>query len=62
MSRLWNSQSIVNKLKYFQSYIFSSQLQIIALMETWLSTSVLDNQINPLGYSVNRRLSCALIT
>ena len=52
---LWNSRSLVNKLTSFQSFVYSSKFNIFAITETWLSSSVFDNEILPSGFTIFRR-------
>ena len=51
---MWNCRSIVNKLDNFQSFVYSTSLNIIALSETWLTDNVFDNEILPTNYTVYR--------
>ena len=51
---LWNSQSIVNKMSSFQSFVYSSSLKIIAITETWLSDYVLNNELLPSNFNITR--------
>ena len=50
-----NIRSIVNKLSLFQSYIYSSDFDVICLTETWLSESVFDQEILPTNYNIYRK-------
>ena len=50
-----NIRSIVNKLSTFQSYVYSSDLDVICLTETWLSESVFDQEILPSNYNIYRK-------
>ena len=43
-----------NKLTEFQSFVYSSDYDIIALTETWLSDCIFDNEILPTGYNIYR--------
>ena len=52
---LWNARSLQNKMKFFQSLVYSKSFDIIAVTETWLSNSTFSNEILPLGYQVYRR-------
>jgi len=45
----------VNKLSYFQSFVYASNFQIISLSETWLSEAITDLEILPQGYSLYRK-------
>ena len=47
---LWNARSIVNKLPYFVSFVYSSTYNIIAITETRLSDFIYDNEI--LSYNI----------
>ena len=42
----------MNKLSYFQSFVYASNFQII---ETWLSETITDLEILPQGYSLYRK-------
>ena len=42
---LFNAGSIVNKLNNFQSYVYSMDLSIVALTETWLTDSIFNNEL-----------------
>ena len=50
-----NCRSLVNKLSYFQSFVYASNFQIISLSETWLSETITDLAILPQGYSLYRK-------
>ena len=50
-----NIRSIVNKLSLFQSYVYSSDFDVICLTETWLSESVFDQEILPTNYNIYRK-------
>ena len=52
---LWNAHSIVNKLDYIQSYIYSKSADIICITETWLYDSILNTEIFPHNYTIYRR-------
>ena len=45
----------MNKLSYFQSFVYASNFQIISLSETWLSEAITDLEILPQGYSLYRK-------
>ena len=45
----------MNKLRDFQSFIYSSSFNVIAIVETWLSPFITDNEILPTGYSIYRK-------
>ena len=49
-----NPRSLVNKLSKFQSLAYSSP-SVISVTETWLSQSILNNEILPNGYSIFRK-------
>lgn len=51
---LWNSRSLVNKLRNFQSFVYSSSFQVFALTETWLSPFILSGEVIPSGFTVYR--------
>ena len=51
---LWNSQSIVNKISSFQTLVYSSSFQIIAITETWLSDYILKNELLPSNFNIVR--------
>ena len=50
-----NIRSIVNKLSLFQSYVYSSNFDVICLTETWLTESVFDQEILPTNYNIFRK-------
>jgi len=52
---LWNSRSLVNKLKQFNSYILTSNYKVYGITETWLSNYVYDNEIFPPNYAIYRK-------
>jgi len=49
---LWNSRSLVNKLKHFNSFIHASNYKIFGITETWLSNHINDNEIIPPNLTV----------
>ena len=49
---MWNCGSLVNKLTSFQCFVYSSSYLTFALTETWLSSSILNGEILPSGYSI----------
>ena len=51
---LWNARSLVNKLRSFQSFIYSSSFSIYAITETWLTSSIFDGELLPSDYSIYR--------
>jgi len=44
-----NPRSIVNKLKQFQTLVYSKSFDIIALTETWLTNSIYDSETYPIS-------------
>ena len=50
-----NPWSIVNKLKQFQSLVYSKTPDIIGLTETWLNENIFDNEILPSNYTLFRK-------
>ena len=44
----------VNKLLPFQSFVYSSSLNILAITETWLSDHIFDKEILPTGFAIYR--------
>ena len=52
---LWNSRSIVNKLRCFQSFIYAHDYSFIVLTETWLHDHIYSNELLPTGYTIYRR-------
>ena len=50
-----NIRSLVNKLSLFQSYIYSSDYDIICLTETWLTDLIFDQEILPTSYNIYRK-------
>ena len=42
----------MNKLRDFQSFIYSSSFNVIAIVETWLSPFISDNEILPTGFAI----------
>ena len=50
----WNSRSLGNKLAFFQSLIYCTDPDIFLVAETWLNTSIFDNEILPNGSSFYR--------
>ena len=50
-----NPRSIVNKLKQFQSLVYSKSLDLIGLTETWLNEYIFDNEILPSNYTLFRK-------
>ena len=52
---MWNARSIVNELRLFQSFVYSSSALVFAITESWLSPSIYDNEILPHCFTVYRR-------
>ena len=52
---MWNSRSIVNKLRCFQSFIYAHDYSFIALTETWLHDHIYNNELLPTGYTIYRK-------
>ena len=52
---LWNSRSIVNKLRCFQSFIYAHDYSFIVLTETWLHDYIYNNELIPSGYTIYRK-------
>lgn len=50
----WNARSLVNKLSSFQSFVYSSFFDVIAITETWLSDRFQNCELFPSYYSVFR--------
>ena len=48
-------RSLVNKLSLFQSYVYSSDYDVICLTETWLTESIFDQEILPTNYNIYRK-------
>ena len=44
--------TIVNKLSQFQTFVYSTSLDVIALSETWLTDSVFNNEIFPTNFAI----------
>ena len=51
----FNSRSLVNKLDKFQSFVYSSEYNIICVTETWLADFIFDQEILPSGYTIFRK-------
>ena len=51
---MWNARSLVNKLQKFSSFVYTLNYQIIAITETWLTSSIYDNEILPSQYTIYR--------
>ena len=54
---LWNALSLNKQNTKFQSYIYTSDFDVIAIMETciWLSDNIYSNEILPKNYNIIRR-------
>lgn len=61
---LWNCRSIVNKLKFFQSFLQTSDFSVYAITESWCSLRIFDNEIIPPDFFIfrNDRDSRAQVT
>ena len=46
---------MVNKLSYFQSFVYASKFSIFCLSETWLSSHIYDSEIFPSNFVVYRK-------
>ncbi len=51
---LWNARSLINKLQQFQSFVYSKNVDIICVTESWLYDSIQDSEILPVNYTVYR--------
>ena len=51
---LWNARSLVNQITPFQSFVYSSALDLIALTETWLKSYIYNNELIPTNYAIYR--------
>ena len=49
---LCNTCSLVNKISAFQSVVYTYNFHILAIIETWLSDCIFDNELLPSGYSI----------
>ena len=52
---LLNSRNIASKLADFQSFVYTCQLKVICVTETWLSEWVFDKEILPSHYAIYRK-------
>ena len=52
---LFNSRSLVNKLSNFQSFVYTSNFNILCITETWLTDSVFDLEILPTDFTIYRK-------
>ena len=52
---LLNARSLNNKLQDFQAMVYSKDLDIVIVTETWLTPTVLDKEILPRDYDIYRR-------
>ena len=50
-----NSRSLVNKLRTFQPFVYSSPFNVFAITETWLSSNILNKEILPADYVIYRK-------
>ena len=46
---------VVNKLSYLHDTVYGNSVDVIALVETWLTVNVRDDEILPVGYKLFRR-------
>ena len=46
---------VVNKLSYLHVIVYGNSVDVIALVETWLTVNVRDDEILPVGYKLFRR-------
>jgi len=51
---LWNACSLMNKLNQFQSVIYSKDLDVICITETWLNDTISSTEILPTSYTIYR--------
>ena len=51
---LWNSRSLVNKITSFQSFVYTHNIDLIALIETWLKDHIYSNELLPTNYTMYR--------
>ena len=52
---LINARSLKNKLRDFQTMVYSRDSDIIVVCETWLTSFMFDKEILPSGYDIYRR-------
>jgi len=52
---LWNSRSIVKKLKQFNTFVSISNYKIYCLTETWLSEHIYNDELFPPNYAIYRK-------
>lgn len=52
---LWNAHSLGKQISKFQSYIYATDHDIIAITETWMSESIYSNEILPNNYNIIRK-------
>ena len=52
---LLNARSLRNKLTDLQASIYSNDVDILVITETWFTPAILDHEVLPSGYSVYRR-------
>ena len=50
-----NARSLANKLSSFHFIVYSTLPSVIAVTETWLSSSYYNNEVLPTGYSIIRQ-------
>ena len=56
---LWNSHSIVNKLRNFQPFIYTQDFSLIVISETWLHDYIYNKEILSTGYTIYRKDRCS---
>ena len=52
---MWNARSLIKQLSSFQSYVYSSDFNVLAVTETWLHDYIFDNEILSSGYNIYRK-------
>ena len=48
----------MNKLSDFQSFVYTSNCNVVCITETWLSDSLFDLEILPTNYTIYRKDRC----
>ena len=51
---LYNIRSVVNKLAKFQSFVYASNFNVFCITESWLSSSIYDQEILHSNYVLYR--------
>lgn len=51
---LWNARSLVNKLSYFHSILFSRKVHCFCVTETWLGENIYDAELGTSNYQIFR--------